>query len=193
MSVTCFVPFRRFSGRSTPAPASGMTLVEIMVSLAILVLTTVGGVSGFVMLNQYASSLRNISSAKALCQERVEEVQTMTFNPPLTVPTVPGQTDGQTYYPLGQLTNYDATGKLTASGTLTTASAEPVQVYLQQDGTANTVPGTRTTSVALSSLTDSSTGNTGASLKVVMFTATVTYTYRGKSYSYSMYTLRAPD
>ena len=178
-----------------------MTVVELMVSLTILVLTTVGGVSGFIMLNQYASNLRNLSSAKVLCQERIEQVQTMLFTPPTNVPTVTGQIDGNTYYLLGPGTNstgqtsvYDATtGAYTGTTPRVTTTAETVQVYVQQDGTTNTVPGTRTTTIGLSTLTDASTGSSGSSLKVMTFTVQVSYTYRGKTYSYSMYTLRGPD
>ena len=177
-----------------------MTLVEILVSLAILVLTTVGGVSGFMIFNQYAASSRNIASAKALCQERIEEVQTMIFTPPTVVPTVPGQMDGKTYYLLGPGSNstgatsvYNSSGTYTGTSPLVTTTAESVRVYVQQDGATNTVPGVRTTSVSLSSLIDASTGNSSTSLGVMTFTVTVNYTFRGKSYTYSMYTLRGPD
>ena len=52
--------------------------------------------------------------------------------------------------------------------------------------------GTRTTQVSLSPLIDTS-GTSTASLNIMAFTVTVNYTYRGKSYSYSMYTLRGAD
>ncbi len=193
-----------FRSRSLPrhgalaSTACGLTLVEMMVSLAVLTLTAVGGVSGFVLLNQYASSLRNVSSAKALCQERIEQVQTMPFNPPGAVPDVliPGsdpKLSTSYYYLLGPSGSYDSSGKYTGTGTAQTTS-ETVQVYVQQDGTTSTVPGTRTTTVSLAPLTNAvSSGTAGTSLRVVTFTVTVTYTYRGKSYSYSMYTLRSPD
>ena len=201
MSVRSFFNSQPLPVRGAPTRAArGLTLVELMVSLAILVLTSVGGVSGFIMLNQYASNLRNLSSAKALCQERIEQVQTMTFTPPTVVPTVPGQIDGNTYYLLGPGSNstgqtsvYDSTGKFTGGTSLVTTAAENVQVYVQQNGSTNTVPGVRTTTAGLATLTDASTGNAGVSLKVLTFTVTVTYTYRGKPYSYSMYTLRGPD
>ena len=94
VSMFCKPSFllRPSPGRNTPA-VRGLTLVEVLVSMAILVLTTVGGVSGFMIFNNYAASSRNISSAKALCQERIEEVQTMPFTPPNAVPTVVGQMD----------------------------------------------------------------------------------------------------
>ena len=201
MSVRPFLTFHPLPGRSARTRAArGMTMVELMVSLAVLALTAVGGVSGFILLNQYASNLRNVSSAKALCQERIEEVQTMPFSPPTILPYVTGQLDTNTYYLLGAAANYDSTGKFIGTGTVQTTNSttgENVQVYVQQDGATNTVPGVRTTGVSLASLTDASTvpGNpaTGTSLHVVTFTVTVTYVFRGKNYSYSMYTLRGPD
>ena len=209
MSAITTFPARSLPGR-IPSSAAGLTLVEVMVSMAILVLTTVGGVSGFMIFNNYAASSRNISSAKALCQERIEEVQTMIFTPPTVVPTVTGQMDTATnytnYFLLGPGSNsvngsqnvkvnsvYNTTtGVYTGSSPLTPNVPEPVRVYVQQDGVTNTVIGTRTTTVSLSSLVDTSASKFG-SLGVMMFTVTVNYTYRGKAYSYSMYTLRSPD
>ena len=202
MFVRISCPPRHLPGWIAPDhSAPGMTLVELMVSLAILAITAVGGVSGFVLLNQYASNLRNVSSAKALCQERIEEVQTMPFSPPSILPYVTGQLDTNTYYLLGSSSNYDSSGNFTGTSTVQTTNGttgENVQVYVQQDGTSNTVPGVRTTSVSLASLTDGSTvppttAPSLTSLGVVTFTVTVTYTFRGNNYTYSMYTLRSPD
>ena len=205
---TPFFLSRPFPGRNKPA-VRGLTLIEVMVSMAVLVLTTVGGVSGFMIFNNYAASSRNISSAKALCQERIEEVQTMIFTPPTVVPTVIGQMDTPTnytnYFLLGPGSNsvagssnasvasvYSSTGAYTGSSPLVPNNPEPVRVYVQQDGVTNTVIGTRTTSVGLSSLTDGSPSKSG-SLGVMTFTVTVNYAYRGKNYSYSMYALRGPN
>ena len=212
MSSKPFFLLRPLPGRNKPA-VSGLTLVEVMVSMAVLVVTTVGGVSGFMVFNNYAASSRNISSAKALCQERIEEVQTMIFTPPSNVPTVIGQMDtalnNTNYFLLGPGSNsvsgmvnglpgpsvpsvYNTTtGVYTGSSPLTPNNPEPVRVYVQQDGVTNTVIGTRTTTVSLAPLVDTSGSGLG-SLKVMSFTVTVNYTYRGKSYSYSMYTLRSP-
>ena len=200
MFAEVFLPSRPATGRSPSAATHGMTLVEVLISLAILVLTTVGGVSGFMLFNSYAANSRNLSSAKALCQERIEEVQTMIFTPPTVVPTVLGQIDGNTYYLLGPGSNstgqtsvYSSSGAYTGTNPLVTSTGEKVQVYVQQNGTTITVPGTRTSQISLASLTDASTGNSSASLNLITFTVTVNYTFRGKSYSYSMYTLRGPD
>ncbi len=208
----------------------GFTLVESMVSLAVLVVSSVGCVFSFMMLNQYAANLRNISSAKELCQERIEQVRGLTFTPPATTPLVPGQ-DGKFYFPLGMpsampsplptpvppattlvtvpasgaTADYNSSGVFTGGSGQTTLT-EPVTIYAPRDGTtASAVTGTRTTTVALSSLADQSVITTGtgtsavtsaatkSSLNLIQFTVTVAYTFRGQSYTYSMYTLRGTD
>ena len=167
----------------------GFTLLETMVSLAVLVVASVGCVFSFMMLNQYAASLRNISSAKELCQERIEQARSMTFNPPITTPAVPGQ-DGNYYYILGMpstastlvpsgattvpaagaSTDYSTTGAFTGGSKLTTL-VEPITVYAPRDGTtATAITGTRTTAIAASPLVDA---NLGGSLNLVQFTVTV--------------------
>lgn len=187
----------------------GLTLVEVMISLGVLVVTSVGGVSAFILLNRWASNERNITAAKELCQERIEQAQTMTYSPVSNTPLVVGQTvngtTGKNYKILGVAykdannpdglgANYDNNGVLTSTGTLTTSS-EPVNIYLRQENGTNLVAGTRTTTIALpTTLTDFTPGTgTGNQLSIVQFTVTVTYNYRGKDYSYSMYTLRSVD
>ena len=137
----------------------------------------------------------------------------MPFAPPVATPLVPGQ-DGKYYFILGvpssipssaaayttvpaktAATDYSTSG--TTFGQFTggsgqTSLAEPVTVYATRDGsTGSAVTGTRTTTVALSPLNDANAATN--SLMIVQFTVTVAYTYRGQSYSYSMYTMRGPD
>ena len=72
-----------------------------------------------------------------------------------------------------------------------TTSTEPVNIYLKQETGTNVIAGTRTTTIGLpTGLTDvSGTGQ----LKIVQFTATVAYSFRGQNFTYSMYTLRSAD
>lgn len=178
----------------------GLTLVEIMISLGVLVTTSVGGVSAFILLNRWASNERNLTAAKELCQERIEQAQTMTYVPNKNTPSVTGQTvNGTTSGPFKILgdaygdtgADYDANGLLTTNSTVTTSN-EPVNIYLRQDNGVNVIAGTRTTSIGLpTNLTDMASGT--GQLKIVQFTVTVAYTYRGQNYSYSMYTLRSAD
>ena len=176
----------------------GLTLVEIMISLGILALTSVGGVSAFLLLNRYAADSRSIVAAKELCQERIEQAQTIAYVPTSNTPSVSGQAVNGTasgpFKILGNAytdasPNYDINGQLT-SATLTT-STEPVNIYLKQETGTNVIAGTRTTTIGLpTGLTDvSGTGQ----LKIVQFTVTVAYTFRGQNFTYSMYTLRSAD
>ncbi len=165
-----------------------MTLVETVVALALLVVSGVAGMYSFMLLNRYAMRERNVSSAKALCQERIDQALTATFRPTGLLPSVPavlGQ-DGNTYNILGTLSS--ATPPV-YNGTITCA-AEPVTVYVQQDGsTASAVTGTRVTTATPAPFLDANS----LSLGVEQFTVTVTYTFNGESRSYSMYTMRSPD
>ena len=177
----------------------GLTLVEIMISLGILSLTSVGGVSAFLLLNRYAANNRSVTAAKELCQERIEQAQTMVYVPTANTPSVTGQTVNGTgsgpFKILGNAysdasPNYDINGQLTSAGTLAT-STEQVNIYLRQETGTNVILGTRTTSIALPTGLKDATGTT--QLKMVQFTVTVAYSYRGQNYSYSMYTLRGAD
>lgn len=157
-----------------------MTLVEVMVAVGILALTTVGGISAFTLLNNYAASNRNLTSAKELCQERIEQALGMGFQPPAILPQVNG------YYILGQASNWSRSNNLATGPTseVTTSTENNVNVYLQQDGQTVLVPGTRTTSIVCPN---------AAQTDVAQFTVKVNYTYRGKPFTYQMTTLRTSD
>ena len=172
----------------------GFTLIETLVSLAILVITGVGSVSGFLLLNRYASDNRDRAAAKALCQERVEQILTLPFNPKAgVVPAVVGQ-DGVTYYLLGQAStgsppSYDTSNNYIGAANQQTSN-EPVTISLQPNGSATAatpVTGTRTITVsaAPSLLT--------LGLDLVRATVTVTWTIRGTTNTYTLYALRSPD
>ena len=186
----------------------GLTLVEIMISLGVLAVTSVGGVSAFLLLNRYAAVNRCEVAAKELCQERIDQAQTMIFTPVTNTPIITGQTVngtlgaqwkilGASYNLPGTNTHdpsspYDNNGNLLSASTITT-STEPVNVYLQQETGTTVIAGTRTTTVGLpTNLTDISTNNQ-QQLKIIQFTVTVTFAFRGQNFSYSMYTLRGND
>ena len=206
--------------RAGSARTRGFTLVETMVSCGVLVMVVAGSMYSFMVLNRYAANLRNLSAAKELCQERVEQVSTMSFSPPSTTPLVPGQ-DGKYYYILGMpsvlpaipsgltampttvpssspqaAADYNSSGAYT-DGSGMASLVEPVTIYGPRNGTtASAVTGTRTTTVTLSPLIDYTAlayAGTSQSLNIVQFTVTVAYTFHGNSYSYSMYTLRGSD
>ena len=176
----------------------GLTLVEVIISIGILALTSMGGVSGFFLLNRYAANLRNMSLARALCQERIEQAQALLFQPTKgTVPAVasadPSNTAACTI--LGTAANYSATTGAFTGGTLQTSS-ETIPVYTQSEGTAaNKSPNvtyTRATTVWQAPLANISGAST-ASLYVVAMTVNVSYTFRGQTYATAMSTLRSPN
>ena len=193
----------------------GFTLVEALVSLAVLVVTGVGGVSGFMLLNRYASDNRDLSAAKALCQERIEQVLTLPYRPKDAIgasssststsgstttttsqngddlmPHVVSQQDpGVVYYLLGHYTDYDTYGHYKTSGIQQTSgtAGEPVVLALQPNGTNNAVASV--TGTRLTTVTN--VGTTAAPL--VYATVTVNWTIRGQAKTYSLFALRSPD
>lgn len=190
-------PFRRFG-------AGGFTLIEIIISIGILALGTAGGISAFLLLNRYAANLRNLSAARALCQERIEHALTLPFRPTNSVvPMAPNadptsKTATPTLAILGETTNYNTTtGAFTGGNNLQT-STETIPVYTQSDGTSANksanVTYTRTTTVSPSSLMYATpTTTTTTSLNVVQFTVSVSYVFHGQTYTTAMSTLRGPD
>ena len=180
---------------------AGITLIEVLVSICILALTSCGGVAAFTMLNRYASTLRNTSSAKALCQERIEQAMSLPFNPPSTIAIVSAQqTAYGPYNLLGAATDWTTVSAPYSAGTPVSytgtssglqTSSEPVNVYVQQDGTTATVTGTRTTTVTSMIATLPSSPN--VQVPSVLFTVQVTYIFRGNANTYSMSTVRSFD
>jgi type II secretory pathway pseudopilin PulG len=178
----------------------GLTLMETIIAIGILALTTMGGVATYYQLNRYAANLRNMSMARALCQERVEQAASLPFRPSAgVVPSAPSvdpvNTANRTI--LGPTTSYNSAGSFTGGANYQT-STETIPVYMQVGGTAAAksanVTYTRVSTVTqapLYSATASQTTTT--SLYVVEFTVTVTYSYRSRTYTTSMSTMRSPD
>lgn len=177
-----------------------MTIIELMVAAGVLVITSVGGYSGFLLLNRQAANMRNMSMARALCQERIEQALTLPFDPTASTPSLPtapssdpAATADRTI--LGTASNYTS-GALAAS---TQTSTESIPISTKSESTAAspgaTVVYTRTSSLTAGGLsalgTDGSTST--KSLNTVLFTVNVSWTFRGSTYATSMSTLRAPD
>ena len=172
----------------------GLTLIETIIAIGILALTTMGGVASYYLLNRYAANLRNLADARALCQERIEQANTLRFQPangvvPLAPSADPTNTAQQTI--LGPATSYNSSGTFTG-GANTQTSTEKIPVYTQSTGTAATnsanVTYNRTCNVTFAPLY-----NGVNSLNLVEFTVTVNYTFRGRSYTTSMSTMRGSD
>lgn len=161
-----------------------------MMSLAVLAVTGIGTVSGFMLLNRYASDNRDRNAARFLCQERIEQALTLPYRPYITatnltkvLPSVTGQ-DGTAIYPLGKDTDYDNNG-VYQGGTQQTSS-EAVTISLQPNGTqaaATPVTGTRTTTLSVANATYS----------LMRVSVNVSWVIRGQTKSYTLYTVRTKD
>jgi type II secretory pathway pseudopilin PulG len=188
--------FRLASRRSV----RGLTLVETIIAIGILALATMGGVATFYQLNRYAANLRNMSMARALCQERFEQAASLAFRPSASVvPSAPSadpvNTANRTI--LGAATSYNSTGSFTGGANYQT-STETIPVYTQSTGTAAAhsanVTYTRVSNVTQAPLYSATASQqTATSLYIMEFTVTVTYTFRGQTYTTSMSTMRSPD
>ena len=185
---------RRFARRR------GFTLLEIMVSVAVLSITSVGGFAAFLSLNRYAANLRNLSTARALCQERVEQALALAFRPTASIVPIAPNADAATKAAtpmvaiLGATTNYNTTSGAFTGGSNFQSSTETIPVYTQSDGTSArnsaNVTFTRTTTVSPTTLNYAAKGT---SLNLVLFTVNVSYVFHGTTYATSMTTLRGPD
>ena len=144
-----------------------------------------GGMSAFLLLNKYAVTSRDLSMARALCQERIEQALTASYRPAkAALPAVPSSDPGSTaaLYILGTASNYTA-GSFNGSANYTT-STESIPVFTQSESTSGSSGETiytRTTTVS------------PTTYGVVQFTVTVSFAYRGQTYSTSITTLRGSD
>ncbi len=172
---------------------AGVTLVEMMVALAVLALGVVALMTGFTTLNASAASSRLAVSAKALCQERIEQVITQPFHPPAQLTTVKGAPPNPDFNLMGTAANWTtAAGPYTDSSPFSfqgvgavQTSQDTVNVCVQQDGVTTSVSGVRTTTMSVPDSTNSP--------DLALFTVTLTYSYRGRTFSTTMSTLRAVD
>ena len=181
--------------------------MEIMISLAVLSMTTMGGISAFLLLNRYAANLKNLGEARALCQERIEQAQTLAFRPTASVLPLAPNADATTKAAtptigiFGPTTDYNtSTGAFTA-GTNVQTTTETIPIATQSDGTtvgSSSVTYTRTTTVTPAALTLSTEASgvvtsTATTLGMIQFAVNVSYVFHGTTYSMSMNTLRGPD
>ena len=153
-----------------------------------------GGVASYYLLNRYAANLRNMADARALCQERIEDANTMTFRPsngvvPLAPSADPTNTASKAI--LGAATYYSSTGAFTGGANFVT-STENIPVYTQSTGTAAS-NSANVTYTRKCTVTPEAYSYGLVPLNLVEFTVTVSYVFRGQTYTTSMSTMRGPD
>jgi hypothetical protein len=82
--INCFTN-RMLSGRRT----GGHALLEIIVAVAVLTLTTVGGTQALLKANQRAAISRVSNSAKAKALSRIQQLSQLAFKPDANPPVIP--------------------------------------------------------------------------------------------------------
>ena len=105
----------------------GFTLTEVMVTLAVVTALCLGATTCLIFANRTGSLDRSRTSARALCQDRIEQVLSQPFSPPGKLPATFGA------WPI--------------PATDTVASTDPVEVYTDDVGT-KVITGTRTVTVS---------------------------------------------
>ena len=174
--------------------AWGFTLVEVAISIAVLAITSVGGVSAFMLLNKYAASIRNDNMARSLCQERIEQALTLVFLPKTgVVPLAPASDlvnyPGGTCAILGTAGSYNTTTGAYTGSPSTPTSTETIVVATQSENATATAAAPGSANVTYTRTTTVS----ATALGVVQFTVTVSYVFRGVTYTDTMTTYRSPD
>lgn len=145
----------------------GFTLVQVMVASAIIVIVGLASVQALVLMNRKAAVMRTLDNARAVVQRNIDTAMgvpyTATVEPPILALT---STSGAIYDDDGGGDNL-------------------VNVALLRSGTAAWVKGTLTRTVTAEPNPE------GAVIRRVTFR--VSYSYRGRPYSYAMTSLRTQD
>jgi Tfp pilus assembly protein PilV len=145
--------------------AAGIALTEVLIAAAVLALFTVTSVSAMAQINRWAAVARCRTMALAIAQQKVDQILTTSWSVLNSTPAIlTAGTTTESNLPL----NYDTLNNESNLISNWTGFDTPINV-------------TRVTTI------------TSISTHQVSAVVTVSYTYRGKSYSVSMNTLRATD
>jgi type II secretory pathway pseudopilin PulG len=179
------------------ATAAAFTLVEIVISLAVIGTLAGSCYVGFNAINAYSVGSRLYSEAQAAAQNQIDLVLA---REPFDVMATPAK------IPLELMTATELAALSPALGTSTPATSNAYYPYYQQNGLLardafiytdpNTgqvlVKGTVTTTVADPGTTMTLEGTT-TSLNIRRATVTVSYIFRNTNYTVSMDTMRTAD
>lgn len=166
--------------QAAPLRCGGFTLVEVMAGVSMLGLVTATVIFGLNQLNYYASVNRLFTAAQTLAQNQIDIVLTKGPYDPAT-----------NKYPDPNVLRTDATyytNPVTGSISTSATGSYIVPIYKDPSSNQNIVTGTIATTV-----TDTGVLVGGTSLNLRQATVTVSYTFRGKTFSVKMDTMRAPD
>ena len=158
-------------------------MVEAMVAISVLgigIASTVGALTKF---NAIASTSRNATGAYTAVMNQIDSIQSMSpFNPQKTNNNP--DCDGAVHSQIPKdYTSVCAGGSATYDMTVGTHTYNNVPVY-QDPNSGVIVSGTMTVTV---------TDISGTISNTYQFLVTITYTYLGRNYSFSMSTLRTSD
>ena len=168
---------------------AGFTIVETIMGIAVVGLGVAATVGALTKFNSIAATSRNMTGAYTVVMNQIDLFQSMSpFNPQKT------NLDGTAQIPKDTANNpplYDMT-----AGTHTLGYQDPVTkavsnqwpVYQYKDPVTGAVVVVRGTLQI--QVTNMSTGTTPNTYRAVV---TITYPYRGSSYSFSMSTIRTSD
>ncbi len=153
--------------RLNPTRAA-FTIAEALVALAIIGIGIASFIAGMSQLNKEASDSRNITGAGAIIQNQIDLILSDgPFNP--------------------QKTNADGSPQIPPELVLGTHITNNVAIY-QEPTTGIIVSGTLTTTVS-----DISQWVAGVQLPMYQATVSVSYLYKGRTYTATRCTLRASD
>jgi prepilin-type N-terminal cleavage/methylation domain-containing protein len=164
----------------------GFTVVEVMAGVSIIALVAGVVIFGLSQLNYYASVNRLFTAAQTLAQNQIDLILTKApFNPSSSqypTPNVLGAASDcnptYTYY----------SDPSTPNTLYSSSRSVPVYYYTSGASQVNVVMGTIKTDVTAPSLTVG-----GTSLTMRQATVTVTYTFRNKTFTVKMDTMRTSD
>ena len=163
-----------------------MTLVEAVVAITLLGIGLTSSITALTRFNAFASSSRNLTGAYTTVMTQIDAIESASPFDPLNVSET-GAADPQIPSVLVLDSARSPAGPLT----------ETVRVYIYKDPNKDpadpssdvvVVNGTRKTSVV-----DVSQTYGGVTLPMRRATVSIDYTYLGRTYSYSMSTLRSSD
>lgn len=153
------------------------TLVEVMAGASVIALVAGVVIFGLSQLNYYASVNRLYTAAQTLAQNQIDLILTKApFNPATSQYPTPNVLQIGTYYsdPSHPDTLYN--------------SSQPVAIYTDPSNNKQIVTGWIKTDVV-----DTGVAINGNSLNLRQATVTVQYTFRNKTFTVKMNTMRAAD
>jgi prepilin-type N-terminal cleavage/methylation domain-containing protein len=155
--------------------ASGFSLMEVVIALAVIATMGGGCYIGFNSLNAYAVTSRLFSEAQTCAQNQIDLILSKEPFDPVNnkVPAVLG-------------------GQVLAANASNTTTTPNVFVYQDPVNGQVVVTGTMTTTITNPGATMTFAGAT-TNLNIYRATVAVNYTFRGKDYNVSMDTMRTAD